>query len=301
MGNGPYAAFPFNISYLGPEKLDRKGANGNRRAPKMASTSSPLKPVLVGSVVGVLEISVTYPLEFLKRTLQLQQQASPLSRAAALSFRGPVHCALHTLHTHGPLGLYVGFSSFVVFAGPRSAIRWGSFETLRSAADASPWARRQRAAQVEAACGLGAGMVEAALGQTPSQAIATKMLHDASPAGPRRLHGLWHAVHTIYTEHGVRRGFFCGLQPAVIKGGATNCIRFPVYGMLKRLMADPAQPAATLPPARAVLCGGLAGVVSAVATQPIDTVMAQAMGLESHRCAGHHSSVSPHASFRRYP
>jgi solute carrier family 25 citrate transporter 1 len=251
--------------------------------------------VAVGGVVGVLEISVTYPLEFLKRTLQLQQQASPLSRAAAVSFRGPIHCALYTLRTHGPLGLYVGFSSFVAFAGPRSAIRWGAYETLRSTAGASPWARRQRASQVEAACGLGAGVAEAALGQTPSQAIATKMLHDASPAGPKRLRGLWHAVHTIYSEHGVRRGFFCGLQPSVIKGGATNCIRFPVYGALKRLLGgdDPSQPAAPLSPAQSVLCGGLAGVVSAIATQPIDTVMAQAMGLESGRCAGI-NSPHPH-------
>jgi hypothetical protein len=55
-------------------------------------------------MVGVLEISVTYPLEFVKRTLQLQQQSSPLSRAATISFRGPVHCVLHTLRLHGPSG-----------------------------------------------------------------------------------------------------------------------------------------------------------------------------------------------------
>lgn len=37
---------------------------------------------------------------------------------------------------------------------------------------------------------------------------------------------------------------------------------------------------------QAVLCGGTAGVVSAIVTQPIDTVMAQAQGLESARFKG---------------
>lgn len=129
------------------------------------------------------------------------------------------------------------------------------------------------------------------------QAISTKMLHDASPAGPRRITSLPHAVRLIYAEHvrrrepnlapasarwvqsldahrgsiftycpplppcgnvlgyvdmhvisypqvlwgrrfvfpvcpqGLWRGFFCGLEPALIKGASTNCIRFPVFGI----------------------------------------------------------------------
>ena len=38
---------------------------------------------------------------------------------------------------------------------------------------------------------------------------------------------------------------------------------------------------APLPPSQAIVAGGLAGAISAVVTQPIDTVMAQAQGLES--------------------
>ena len=155
-----------------------------------------LKPVLAGSIVGILEISATYPLEFVKRTLQLQQRASPLSRASAVCFAGPLQCVLHTVRAHGPFGLYTGFSSFVVFAGPKSAIRWGTFEALSSTTKTWPPVQKQPVARVEAACGFGAGMAEATLGQTPNQAISTKMLHDASPAGPQRLHGLAHAVRT---------------------------------------------------------------------------------------------------------
>ena len=65
---------------------------------------------------------------------------------------------------------------------------------------------------------------------------------------------------------------------------ATNSIRFPVFGGLKRLLQDgDAQNAGPLPPSQALLAGGSAGAISAVVTQPIDTVMAQAQGLESKR------------------
>ncbi len=96
-----------------------------------------LKPVLAGSIVGVLEISATYPLEYVKRQLQLQQASSPLARAAAVAFTSPAHVVLHTVRMRGPLGLYCGFSSFVVFAGPKSAIRWGSFDALSTTARTS--------------------------------------------------------------------------------------------------------------------------------------------------------------------
>jgi hypothetical protein len=61
----------------------------------------------------------------------------------------------------------------------------------------------------------------------------------------------------------------------------TNGIRFPVFGGLKRFMQDGNDQAGPLPPHQAMLAGASAGVVSAVVSQPIDTVMAQAQGLES--------------------
>jgi len=39
------------------------------------------------------------------------------------------------------------------------------------------------------------------------------------------------------------------MQPAVIKGGATNCIRFPVFGSLKRLIHRDGE-TGPLPPAQ---------------------------------------------------
>ena len=239
-------------------------------------------PVAAGTLVGWIEISITFPLEFIKRQLQLQQQASALARNAPVVFTSPLHCAAHTVRTRGVRGLYTGFAPFIVFAGPRSAIRFFAFEQLSAASRRAGVEARNHAAS-DTACGFGAGLCEAALAQTPNQAISTKMLHDASPAGSQRYRSFLHATRSIYAEHGFWRGFFCGLEPAVIKGAATNCIRFPTFGAIKRSMQrrDGADPAAPLPPSQAIVAGGLAGAISAVVTQPIDTVMAQAQGLES--------------------
>ena len=247
-------------------------------------------PISSGTLVGCIEICFTFPFEYVKRQLQLQQQSSALARAATVRFTGPVHCTVHTVRMHGVRGLYVGFPPFFVFAGPRSAIRFYAFEALSAllvGQGAASLSGRQRAA-ADTACGFGAGLCEAALGQTPNQAISTKMLHDASPSGQRRLRGLGHAVRTIYAEHGFWRGFFCGLEPALIKGATTNCIRFPVFGGLKQWLQQRGEAAGggaarPLRPSEALLAGAVAGGVSAVATQPIDTVMAQAQGLESAR------------------
>ena len=241
-------------------------------------------PILTGTIVGCIEICFTFPIEFVKRQLQLQQQASALARRAAVRFNGPLHCASHTVQVHGLRGLYVGFAPFFAFAGPRSAIRFYSFEALSALANVDSGDGKRRAA-ADTACGFGAGLCEAALAQTPNQAISTKMLHDASPSGGNRIRGFGHAVRLIYSEHGFMRGFFCGLEPALIKGATTNCIRFPVFGAIKQKLqernSDAVAAARPLRPAEAMLAGAAAGGISAVATQPIDTVMAQAQGLES--------------------
>lgn len=125
-------------------------------------------PIFTGSIVGILEIAVTFPFEYVKRQLQLQQQSSALARAAPVHFAGPFHCAHYTIHTQGLRGLYVGFSPFFVFSGPKSAMRWGSFEALSSIAGTSGLHGRDRVA-TDTACGFVAGLIEAALGQTPNQ------------------------------------------------------------------------------------------------------------------------------------
>jgi len=245
----------------------------------------PEHPVLAGWLAGTLEIGVTYPIEYVKTQLQLQQQASSLF-AGEGGFRGPLHCTSVTLREHGIMGLDRGGASWVMFAGPRSAVRFGTFDTLSRFAASRDLPERIGQSAVDTANGFMAGIVEAALCQTPNQVIAIKMVHDSAPRGPKRYTGFAHAVSCIAREEGLG-GFFQGVGPAVLKGAVTNSIRFVGYGHIKRWMQQGAHEQdgapAPLAPWQSMLAGGTAGAVSALFSQPIDTVKANMMGLEAHR------------------
>ena len=238
------------------------------------------RPATAGWITGSLEILVTYPLEFVKTQLQLQQQASAMY-AGADRYRGASDCFFRTLRERGPLGLYRGGSAWIIFAGPRSATRFTTFEACMGTA------RRhglQPSAGLDMACGLTAGLVQAVVTDTANQCIQIKMVHDQSPRGPHRYRGFVHAVRCIYADEGFVRGFYAGIVPAVAKGATTNCLRFLGFGVLTREMRrwQPAEQAnQPLPVHQTMLAGGVAGAVSAVLTQPIDTVKANMMGLEA--------------------
>lgn len=44
------------------------------------------------------------------------------------AFTGPLDCVRFTLRTKGPLGLYKGLTPWLVFAFPRSAVRFSTYE-----------------------------------------------------------------------------------------------------------------------------------------------------------------------------
>lgn len=121
-------------------------------------------PMTSGWLAGTIEITITYPLEFVKTQLQLQQQVRqyrvtwmpgdqmPVGNAAAVwcsnpcadlialgelrqastmatqnasyAYKGPLDVFSRTRRERGLLGLYRGSDSWIAFAGPRSAGLW---------------------------------------------------------------------------------------------------------------------------------------------------------------------------------
>ncbi|VDM27428.1 unnamed protein product [Hydatigera taeniaeformis] len=72
----------------------------------------------IGGTAGALEILITFPTEYVKTQLQLDERTGVAKR-----FRGPIDCVHQTIRAHGCLGLYRGLSVLLYAAIPKSAVR----------------------------------------------------------------------------------------------------------------------------------------------------------------------------------
>ena len=82
-----------------------------------------LKGIVVGGITGGIEICITYPTEYIKTQLQLDEKLG--------KYKGISDCAKQTIKEKGPLGLYRGLSVLVVGSIPKSAVRFGAFEHFK--------------------------------------------------------------------------------------------------------------------------------------------------------------------------
>lgn len=76
--------------------------------------------IILGGITGGIEICITYPTEYVKTQLQLDEKTS---RAGGKQYNGIVDCVKKTVRSHGVLGLYRGLSVLLYGSIPKSAVR----------------------------------------------------------------------------------------------------------------------------------------------------------------------------------
>lgn len=75
-----------------------------------------------GGITGAIEISITYPTEFVKTQLQLDESSS--KSGGIRKYNGPIDCVKKTVNTKGFFGLYRGLSVLLYGSIPKSAVRY---------------------------------------------------------------------------------------------------------------------------------------------------------------------------------
>ncbi len=73
--------------------------------------------LFAGGIAGGIEIMMTFPTEYVKTQLQLDE------KGATPKYKGPIHCAKVTVSEHGFLGLYRGLSSLLYGSIPKASVR----------------------------------------------------------------------------------------------------------------------------------------------------------------------------------
>merc|ERR1711935_345526 len=91
--------------------------------PSSGGGSNFLKGVVVGGITGGIEICITYPTEYIKTQLQLDEKVK--------QYKGVIDCTKQTVRENGPLGLYRGLSVMVLGSIPKSGVRFGAYEQFK--------------------------------------------------------------------------------------------------------------------------------------------------------------------------
>ena len=76
------------------------------------------KNILAGGLAGGIEICITYPTEYVKTQLQLDEKANPPK------YKGMMDCGKQTYQQRGFFGLYRGLSVLLVGSIPKAAVRY---------------------------------------------------------------------------------------------------------------------------------------------------------------------------------
>lgn len=230
-----------------------------------------VRGITIGGLTGAIEICITFPTEYVKTQLQLDE------RSAVPKYKGPVDCLKQTVKGHGVFGLYRGLSVLLYGSIPKSSFRFGTFEYLKSK---SVDERGNLTPFMRLACGLGAGVSEAIFAVTPMETIKVKFIHDQTLAQPK-YKGFVHGVGTIIKTDGFG-GIYKGVTATMAKQGSNQAIRFFVMETLKDWYRDGDNSVIISKPIVGLM-GMVAGAASVYGNTPIDVVKTRMQGLEAKK------------------
>mmetsp|Transcript_89351 Transcript_89351/g.178568 ORF Transcript_89351/g.178568 Transcript_89351/m.178568 type:complete len:315 (-) Transcript_89351:279-1223(-) len=238
----------------------------------------PRHPWAAAALAGIVEILITFPLEYLKTQTQLMDSTSASNGGRWLaSTNGPRAFFVQTIQKRGFFGLYKGLSPWLYFAVPRCVVRFGVFDIAQDALRKGLASEQYSSARGFLA-GMVAGMVEGIFVVTPMHAIQTKMIHDSQSAEPQ-LRGFWHTLRLVAERDGLLRGFWCGCLSTTLKGTLTHAIRFGTFEHFRRAVLTRKEPGSRLEAHESMACGGLSGLLSVAVSHPIDTVKSNMQSL----------------------
>ncbi|BHF60385.1 hypothetical protein SprV_0100335000 [Sparganum proliferum] len=235
-----------------------------------------LKGIVAGGFTGAIETLITFPTEYVKTQLQLDEKVG-----RARTFSGPVDCVKKTLRSHGFKGLYRGLSVLLYGAVPKSAVRFGGFEEFKRH-NVSPDGTLTPGRKLF--CGMGAGVCEAILVVTPMETVKVKFINDQTSANPH-YRGFFHGVRTISKEYGIS-GLYKGVTPTIFKQGTNQAIRFFVMETMKEIYRGyRGDTTANQPIPKLVtgLFGLVAGAASVYGNTPLDVIKTRMQGLDAHK------------------
>jgi len=123
----------------------------------------------IGGITGAIEISITFPTEYVKTVMQLYPE---------LNKQGTIKTVKQTFREKGVLGFYRGYGALLMFSVPKNYTRFGTYAYVKSNVFTEPSKFNNFM------CGICAGAAESTFVVTPQETLKTKLIHDKLSANP---------------------------------------------------------------------------------------------------------------------
>eukprot|EP01083_Nonionella_stella_P141990 438448_1 len=182
--------------------------------------------IQAGSLAGLCQIGVTYPLEVVRTRLSL-------CSAWESKYRGIVHCAMTTVRHEGVAALYKGIGPSFLTGAPYVGIQMTSYELFKRRCPHDPESHRVPV-QYTLVCGTAAGLIA----QTSTywgDTLRRRMQTNGIGGRERHFSSSWDCARKLWRTEGIR-GFHRGLSANVIRCIPGAAIQFTAYDQLKRLL-----------------------------------------------------------------
>jgi len=221
--------------------------------------NSPVMVTLIaGGAAGATEAAITYPFEFVKTRVQLREQS------ASTTSRNPFRVVYNVYATEGLAAMYQGCIPFVIGTVGKDIVRFVSFDMIKAQFKNPETGHMSPLGTLGAAAS--SGILASTLAVTPSERIKTALIDDAR--GERRFKSATHGIRTIIAEQGLL-GLYRGYAGTTMKQAGATAFRIGTYNILKDYEKKHNIAQTTVVN---FANGSIAGTITAVATQPFDTI-----------------------------
>ncbi|XP_062913033.1 mitoferrin-1-like [Mobula hypostoma] len=208
--------------------------------------------MLAGSVAGILEHSLMFPIDSVKTRMQ-SLQPDPKAQ-----YRNVFDGLLRIIHTEGAWRPLRGLNAMVVGAGPAHALYFACYEKMkRTLSDAISHGGNSHLANGIA--GGTATLLHDAV-MTPAEAIKQRMQMFQSP-----YKSVWDCIRIVRQVEG-SRAFYRSYTTQLTMNVPFQAIHFITYEIMQEWL----NPMRQYSPSTHVVSGAMAGAVAAAATTPLD-------------------------------
>lgn len=218
---------------------------------------------LIGAGAGGLAGAFTYvcllPLDTVKTKLQ--------TKGASLIYRNAFDAIVQTFQTKGILGFYSGVSAVIVGSTASSAVYFGTCEFGKSLLSKLP---SYPPLLIPPTAGAMGNIVSSAI-MVPKELITQRMQAGAKGRS-------WQVLLRILENDGVL-GLYAGYSATLLRNLPAGVLSYSSFEYLKGAVLSRTRKS-HLEPIQSVVCGALAGAISASITTPLDVVKTRLMTQE---------------------